>query len=479
MNQRGRRRSAVITGIAGTILLAALAPGCRKDVPLDGPSADGGGYEPGEELGGGATTTFDLGQNAFNHPAANLTDEEGSTFVVGNSFFTQNWVTAPSSTTGRDGLGPLFNAQSCSGCHLRDGRGRPAASAEGTTGFLLRLSVPGSDLFGGPAPHPTYGTQFQPLAILGVPNEGGFSIAYEPVPGTFADGTPYMLQRPSYTIAGAYGPIDDALVSPRVAQQLCGMGLLEAIPAFEILANQHIPNGDGVSGRANYVHDVALNATVLGRFGWKANEPSVRQQTAGAFNGDIGITSSLFPSDQCTSAQHDCLDAINGNDPGNAFELAPQTLDNVAFYTATLGVPVRRNAQDPTVLKGKALFTAAGCATCHRPAYVTGASAISPALAHQRIFPYTDLLLHDMGPGLADGRTDHLADGNEWRTPPLWGIGLFQTTNGHTRYLHDGRARDLTEAILWHGGEGAAAQERFRNMTASERQALLAFLHSL
>lgn len=468
-----------MAGLTGTILLAALATGCKKDVPLDMPQEEDSGYEPGEELAGGTTTTFDIGQNAFNHPAANLTDAEATMFVVGNSFFTQNWVMAPSSTTGRDGLGPLFNAQSCSGCHLRDGRGRPSSSDEGTTGLLLRLSVPGTDIFGGPAPHPVYGTQFQPRSILGVADEGAFTVSYAPLPGAFADGTPFELQRPTYAIAGNYGPIGDALISPRVGQQLCGMGLLEAIPEAEVLANISAQNADGVSGRANYVHDAAQNTTVLGRFGWKANEPSVRQQTAGAFNGDIGITSSLFPADHCTSAQHDCGAAINGDDPGNAFELAPQTFDFVAFYTATLGVPVRRNAQDPTVLKGKALFRSIGCASCHRPSYITGGSAISPALAGQRIHPYTDLLLHDMGDALGDARPDFLAEGNEWRTPPLWGIGLFQTTNGHTRYLHDGRARDITEAILWHGGEGSAAQQRFLQMSAPEREALLAFLHSL
>lgn len=476
-----RRNRAVIASIIGSVLLVTCLPGCRKDVPFgDLPEeAVVDGYEPGEERPGGATTTSDLGENAFNHGATNLSSEENSRFVVGNSFFRQNWVTAPASTLGRDGLGPLFNAQSCTGCHMRDGRGFPSDDPMQVTGLLYRLSVPGTDAYGAPLPHPAYGTQQQPHSILGVPDEGYFSIGHTPVAGTFADGTPYQLMHPVYTFSGSsYGAMDGALVSPRVGQQLCGMGLLEAINESDILANA-TNTADGISGRPNYVYDVESNSNRLGRLGWKANEPTVRQQTAAAFNGDIGITSSIFPQDHCTPAQPACTDAINGNDEGEDHELRALTLDLVSFYTATLGVPQRRNARGAEVLKGKAIFNAIGCAQCHRPKYTTGTSAISPALSGQTIYPYTDMLLHDMGADLADGRPDHLADGQEWRTPPLWGIGLFQTTNGHTRYLHDGRARDLNEAILWHGGEAAPAQQRFRELPQNERQALITFLNSL
>lgn len=476
-----RRNSAVIASIIGTVLLVAGLPGCRKDGPFE--ESPGGtepdGYEFGEELAGGATSTGDWGENAFNHAAANLSSEENSRFVVGNSFFRQNWVTAPASTLGRDGLGPLFNAQSCTGCHMRDGRGFPSMDPMQVTGILYRLSVPGTDAHGGPAPHPVYGSQQQPHSILGVPDEGHFSISYASVTGAFADGTSYELMRPTYTFSGSsYGAMDDAMVSPRVGQQLCGMGLLEAINEADILINT-LNAADGISGRPNYVHHVESNSTRMGRFGWKANEPTVRQQTAGAFNGDIGITSSIFPYDHCTPAQPACTDAINGNDEGEAFELRPLTLALVSFYTSSLGVPRRRNVRDAQVLKGKAIFNDIGCAHCHRPKYITGTSAASPAFSGQTIYPHTDLLLHDMGPDLADGRPDFLADGQEWRTPPLWGIGLFQTTNGHTRYLHDGRARDLNEAILWHGGEAAPAQERYRQLPTDQRQALITFLNSL
>jgi CxxC motif-containing protein (DUF1111 family) len=442
------------------------------------PSSDDSAYEPGEEFSGGDGTTFDFGFNAFNHPATNLTNEEDGFFVVGNSFFTQNWVIAPASTEGRDGLGPLFNAQNCGGCHFRDGRGRPPTVPNEVSGLLFRLSVPGTDNEGGPAPHPLYGGQVQPFGIPGVPDEATMQLVFDHINGTFTDGTAYELESPNYSFSGNYGSLSDALVSPRVAQQMCGMGLLEAITVSDLITNtQNVT--DGISGRLNMVWDVESQQPVVGRFGWKANMPNVRQQVAGAFNGDIGITSSIFPQDHCTPVQPACISAPNGNSDGDAFELKEHTLDRVTFYSATLGVPARRNAQDATVLKGKNVFNAIGCGSCHRAKYTTGPSIHSPALANQVIYPYTDLLLHDMGAGLADGRPDFLADGNEWRTPPLWGIGLFETTNGHTRYLHDGRARDINEAILWHGGEALPAQQRYLQLSVTDRAALISFLNSL
>jgi CxxC motif-containing protein (DUF1111 family) len=467
-----------VVRITGTVLVLCTLSSCRKDDMPELPIIDGNGYEPGEELSGGDGTTFDFGLNAFNHPASNLTNEEDGFFVVGNSFFTQNWVIAPSSTEGRDGLGPLFNAQSCSGCHVRDGRGRPPLVPSEVSGLLFRLSVPGVDNQGGPVPHPLYGEQLQPFGIQGVPDEATVQLVFDHVNGSFNDGTAYELETPNYVLNGNYGSLDDALISPRIAQQMCGIGLLEAITAIDLMTNAQTTT-DGISGRLNWVWDVEAQQAVPGRFGWKANMPNVRQQVAGAFNGDIGITSRLFPQDHCTSSQPACINAPNGNSDSDPFELKEHTLNRVTFYAATLGVPARRRAQDPNVLDGKRLFSAIGCGSCHRAKYTTGPSIHSDALSGQVIYPYTDLLLHDMGPGLADGRSDFLADGTEWRTPPLWGIGLFQTTNGHTRYLHDGRARDLNEAILWHGGEAQLAQQRYIGLSSTERAALLSFLNSL
>ena len=428
---------------------------------------------------GGDTTAFTATRNAFGLPARNLEAAERRTFAVGNSFFRQNWVTAPASTEARDGLGPTFNAMSCSACHHLDGRGRPPAGPEdGQPGLLLRLSVPGRDAHGGPLPEPVYGGQLQDRAILGVPVEGEFIIVYREVPGTFADGESYSLRHPEYRIRNlAFGAMEPGVMqSPRVAPAIIGMGLLEAIPAADIIAaaDPDDADADGISGRVNMVWDVRAGAPALGRFGWKANQPTVEQQTAGAFLGDLGITSPLFPAENCPAAQGDCRSAPSGGAP----EIGAERLGKVTRYTQTLAVPAMRGVDDPQVRQGARLFAAAGCALCHTPRHVTGTSDIA-ALRGQVIYPYTDLLLHDMGAELADGRPDFGAGGREWRTPPLWGIGLVATVNGHTMFLHDGRARNLTEAILWHGGEGAASRDAFKGLTKGERAALIRFLESL
>lgn len=467
-------RKTTIVVLSVFFAAAMLLHSCKPEKGVDG-------YEAGEENAGGATTVFDFSQNAFNHSAPNLADDEETKFSVGNSFFRQNWVIAPSSTTGRDGLGPLFNALSCSGCHLFDGRGRAPIGNEGVTGFLFRLSIGGTNGFGGPEPHPVYGGQFQNLSIPGVMNEGDFSISYQTVTGAYEDGTSYTLQKPVYTLNGNYGALTGVLYSPRVAPQMSGLGLLEAINENELLlkADEADVDGDGISGKANYVWDFKSGTTKFGRFGWKANQPNLLQQVAGAFNGDIGITSSLFPSDHCTSSQLDCKNAINGNDSAANYELSDYQLDRVTYYSATLAVPGRRNEKDATVLEGKKLFTSIGCNKCHTPSYVTGNHPDVPALSQQKIYPYTDLLLHDMGDDLSDNRPDYLATGSEWRTPPLWGIGLFLTVNKHTNYMHDGRARNLEEAVLWHGGEATGAQQQFKKLNAKQRDSLLKFLSSL
>ena len=428
---------------------------------------------------GGDTTAFAKNKNAFSLSARNLTNLERRTFEVGDSFFNQNWVTAPASTDARDGLGPTFNAQSCSSCHTHDGRGQPPADAEDPTrGLLLRLSIPGQDAYGAPLPDPNYGGQLQDRAILQVPPEGKIGLVYTEIAGTYADGSPFTLLEPRYTVVEpAFGPVHPQLmISPRVAPQVFGAGLLEAIPEEDILAqaDPEDADGDGISGKANFVWSFRLEDKVLGRFGWKAGQPTVEQQVAGAFVGDIGITSPIFAEENCPDVQQDCQDAPNGGVP----ELTEDRLRKITFYNRTLAVPAMRNVAEPQVAEGAKLFLSAGCAACHTPSHVTGESDI-PALSNQVIFPYTDLLLHDMGEGLADHRPDFMADGREWRTPPLWGLGLIETVNGHTRLLHDGRARNVAEAILWHGGEAKAAQESFKGLSKEERQALIAFLNSL
>ena len=429
---------------------------------------------------GGDTTVTSTNRNSFALAAANLNSQERLTFEIGDSFFTQNWVTAPASTEARDGLGPTFNAQSCSSCHTLDGRAQPPADNDDPErGLLFRLSIPGIDpVTGGPLPDPVYGGQLQDRAILTVPPEGRFLIDYREVPGTYEDGTPYSLLKPEYSFADlAFGPTHpDLLFSPRIAPAVFGGGLLEAIPEADILAaaDPDDANGDGISGRANMVWSVRAGDTRMGRFGWKANVPTLEQQIAGAFHGDIGITSPLFESENCPTPQADCREALNGGTP----EIPGERLAKVVFYNRTLGVPAMRDVDDPQVREGARLFLKAGCAACHTPSHTTGEHPV-PALTGQTIFPYTDLLLHDMGEGLADGRPDFLANGREWRTPPLWGIGLIENVNNHTRLLHDGRARDMAEAILWHDGEGLAAREEFRKMSREEREAVIRFLESL
>ena len=456
-----------------TLALAALAV-------LVACGDDASGYEPGEELSGGDTTVFDQGRNAFSLSARNLKGERRDRFFVGNAIFNRPWVTAPSSTTGVDGLGPTFNATSCSACHFKDGRGAPPASpGEDFLGLLLRLSIPGQDEHGGPLGEPSYGGQLNHRSILGVPAEGTTSVTYEEVPGQYGDGTPYSLRRPAYRIDGlAFGPLDPGtMISPRTAPFMIGLGLLEAIDEATILAlaDEDDADGDGISGRPNRVWDPVTRTTRLGRFGWKANQPGVTQQNAGAFLGDLGITSSLFPDESCPPPQTACAAAINGGTP----ELDGDKLDDVTYYSSLLAVPARRDFEDPGVLRGKALFRAAGCASCHVPALATADTTDLPELADQAIRPYTDLLLHDLGDDLADGRPDFLAGGREWRTPPLWGIGLIGVVNDHTLLLHDGRARDLAEAVLWHGGEAEAAREAFRTLPRDDRAALVRFLESL
>ena len=436
-------------------------------------------YQKGDELLGGQTSIYNDTPNAFAQPAPGLERDQELFFFVGNSFFNQNWVQAPASTTARDGLGPHFNTRSCAGCHFKDGRGRAPEGGEIGTGYLVRLSVPGKGFRGEPLPEPNYGGQLQDQAIDGIDVEGTLQIEYTEISGKFADGTPYSLRQPTITFANlAYGEMHpELLTSPRVANQMIGLGLLEAITEADLLANADPTdaNGDGISGRPNFVWDAYNNQTALGRFGWKANQPHLLQQVAGAFLGDLGITSDLNPNQNCTDASIACAQAIHGGEP----EISADDLHKVVLYSSSLAVPAQRTPDDAQVLKGEELFMSSGCGDCHTPQFVTGIHPTIPALSQQTIRPYTDLLLHDMGEGLADGRPDFEATGNEWRTPPLWGIGLFATVNGHTTYLHDGRARNLMEAILWHGGEAENAKNNVLNLTEAEREALIAFLESL
>ncbi|WP_340118484.1 di-heme oxidoredictase family protein [Pelagibius sp. 7325] len=500
-------RTACIVVVLLAIGPAALAAGpiaeqrtpeeAARVAAVTAPTEDFSRPEPFEALpGGAATTRAPANANAFSQPSANMSFERELDFKIGNGLFKRLWVSSPSSTTSADGLGPVFNARSCQRCHLKDGRGHPPASPEDSAiSMFLRLSIPPQDdeqrvlIASGRAaviPEPTYGTQLQDQAVRGLKAEGRMALHYVEVPVTLADGTVVSLRRPAYGIADpGYGPLHpEVMLSPRVAPPMIGLGLLEAVPEEDILrgADPDDSDGDGVSGRANRVWDNAADRLALGRFGWKAGEPDVLQQSIHAINGDIGISTPGAPAaaGDCTRNQPACLDAPDGNSPHlDGLEASAEMLQLIAFYSRNLAVPARRHLDDPQVLAGKQVFYASGCAACHRPKFVTRRDSLGEEQSFQLIWPYSDLLLHDMGEGLADHRPEGQASGREWRTAPLWGIGLTETVNGHTQFLHDGRARNLLEAILWHGGEAEAARRKVVALDGERRAALLAFLRSL
>lgn len=446
--------------------IAILVSGCGGPAPS--------AIDPSEALLGGDTTIFDDGDEAFAYPLRNMGDDQRALFQIGDGLFNRNWVAAPATPQGNDGLGPTYNAISCAACHDNNGRGAtPTSPTDPFLGLLLRLSLPGKDAHGGPLPDPNYGDQLNQFAILGVPNEGTPSVSYVEQAGTYGDGSSYSLRVPTYTISDLhFGPLGDGyLVSPRIAPQMVGLGLLEAVDESTI-AGFATQNG----GHENHVWDTAGGQLLVGRFGWKANQPSLEQQTFGAFHGDIGITSVLFPQKNCPPAQTACANALPSLTQPN---LSAMRGDAMAAHALGLAIPARRNLDDPSAQHGEQLFTQFGCATCHIPTMTTGALAGWDALSHQKIHPFTDLLLHDMGPDLADDRPDFEAGGSEWRTPPLWGLGLVQPIDGYLFLLHDGRARGFEEAILWHGGQGATARDAFRTATKSDRDSLIAFLQSL
>lgn len=443
--------------------------------------------------GGAATSTKLPNRSAFSHFSANLTFAEQRDFNLGDGLFRKLWVSSPSSTQASDGLGPLFNARSCQSCHLKDGRGHPPVAGEANTMFF-RLSRPAqtdaerqalASYVALTLPDPSYGDQLQDLAVPGLAAEAQMTMTYTEEPVTLGDGSIVSLQKPTYGLENlAYGPLDaGTTLSPRVTPQMIGMGLIEAIHPADIIAraDPDDANGDGISGRIALRRDAA-GELELGRFGWKGQNARIREQTAGAFAGDMGISTPDAPNSHgdCTARQTACLNMPTGVQTRLGTVEAPDpVLDLVTFYAQNLAVPQRRDVDDPNVLAGKQLFQSLGCASCHTPKYVTRRDAENKAQSFQLIWPHSDFLLHDMGDGLADGQTVGAASGTEWRTPPLWGIGLTEMVSGHTNFLHDGRARNLTEAVLWHGGEAQSARDAFAGLDKPDRDALLAYLESL
>lgn len=443
---------------------------------------------------GAATVRVRTDADAFSEPSGNISFEGELEFKVGNGLFRKLWVSSPSSTLASDGLGPLFNARSCQRCHIKDGRGHPPKGPEDSAvSMLILVSIPGSLDDGYPdiegylptRPDPIYGAQLQDFGIAGQVAEVRLRVEYREIEIALQGGEVVHLREPVYVLDDlGYGPLHPAaMLSPRVAPQMIGLGLLEAIPAADIIVNADPDDADndGISGRPNIVWSEEFDMPMLGRFGLKAGSATIREQSAKAFLGDIGISSPLFPSPwgDCTVAQSNCVEALHGDQDERGHEIGTEGLDLVTFYSRNLGVPARRDVDDPTVLRGKSVFHMIGCGSCHKPAFVTHRLNDRPEQSFQLIWPYTDLLLHDMGPGLADNRPESRATGTEWRTPPLWGIGLTHRVSGHTNFLHDGRARSLLEAILWHGGEAQAHRDAVVALEPEDRVALIAFLESL
>lgn len=451
---------------------------------------------------GAATVRARATADAFSQPSGNMAFERELDFKVGNGLFKKLWVSSPSSTLASDGLGPLFNARSCQRCHLKDGRGHPPEGPEDdAVSMFLRVSVPAAPeeeisrieafllSLGEDAPRtrpdPSYGGQLQDFAVAGHKAEYRLAVQYEDIEVLLSEGETAWLRKPTFTAEDlGYGPLaPGAMLSPRVAPPMIGLGLLEAIPAADILAleDPEDTDGDGISGRAQLVWSFEHERPMLGRFGWKAGAPTIREQSASAFAGDIGISSPLFPdpAGDCAAGQQACRSAPHGAGDVREFEIDAEGLDLVTFYSRNLAVPARRDAEDPQVLRGKQVFHDSGCAACHTPKFVTHRLADQPEQSFQLIWPMTDLLLHDMGDGLADNRPEGRASSREWRTAPLWGIGLTEAVNGHSQFLHDGRARSLLEAVLWHGGEAQAARDAVAEMPKADRAALIRYLESL
>ncbi len=426
-----------------------------------------------EWYSGGKQTTFSSGSSAFSQMFNGLPESKQALHEFGDVAFAATFNS--DNTQLNHGLGPIFNNQSCAFCHVADGRGKSPNAGEPLTSLLIRISLPGQGKNGEPLAVPGFGGQLQQRGIFGVLAEAGVNVSYSENIYSFSDGESYALRKPLYTFINTYMPMPaGVMLSARMATPVFGLGLLEAIPENDILAkaDENDYDGDGVSGKPNYGFDVISNTFKLGRFGWKAAQPSIIQQSAGAYVEDMGVTSFIFPNESAASQ----LQYDNKNDD---HELGDSTLYAVAYYIKTLSVPGRRNANDATVKKGKELFIATGCAKCHTPKQQTSVDIVFPEVSNQTIFPYTDLLLHDMGDDLADNRPDFKASGAEWRTSPLWGVGLTTIVNGHNNFLHDGRARSLTEAIMWHGGEAENIKKNYAALSKINRDALLKFLSSL
>ena len=421
--------------------------------------------------------TTNTSSKAFSQ-AIKLSHDEEDVHILGKSFFTVPWVEAPSATTARDGLGPLFSANTCKHCHPNNGAGVPTdKNGKITRALVMRLSLTNIKninntlmVNNGFTPEPTYGGQFSINGTSDVNYEGNVDVTYTKIKGKYPDGTAYELQQPHYTLDDLqYGKFDDAVnIAPHIALALVGLGHIDKISDEDILSHEDIAdhNNDGISGKANWVYSPETNRTELGRYTWKAAAASVKHQSANAAVNDMGLSNPLFPNENCSEAQEACNKAPKGR---GGFDLTAPRLDAIAFYLSSLKVPAQRHSAN--FEKGKKLFSSLNCTGCHVETFTTSDKV--------KIYPYSDFLLHDMGDALSDGHTMFKATANEFRTPPLWGVGLYEKVSGSLALLHDGRARTVEEAILWHGGEAQSHKKAFKALSKQERLFLVEFIKGI
>lgn len=426
-------------------------------------------------LAGGTTTTFLSDSTAYSQALSNISKSNLKRHQAGEIIFKRTFEAYGNGTN--SGLGPLFIQENCITCHIGNGRSQPPMSeVDYSSGLLMRMSIPGLGPHGEPLGVPGYGLQLQNRALPGHEPEGLIKYTYEHFYETYPDGTKVLMHRPSRSILNPYQPLPPGtMYSMRNASPLYGLGLLEAVTEEEILSRyeERDKDGDNLTGRPNYVWNSYTGKMDLGRFGWKASHPSVIQQSAEAFHQDLGITSTHFFPTENGFGQENCKTGF-----GDKPDIDSALVAEVAFYIQTLAPPAPRNQNDPVVKRGRELFIEINCSGCHTPELTTGYHPIAE-LSNQTIYPYTDLLLHEMGEGIADARPDFDASTNEWRTPPLWGIGLTKVVNPNARFLHDGRAATIEEAILWHEGESYWTMLAFKKLSATDRQAIIKFIESL
>ena len=432
-------------------------------------------------------TTNSHNKTLFTKKVSGLNDEELDNFILGKSFFRIPWVEAPSATTARDGLGPLFGANTCITCHPNNGLAKKyTKNGSPSRGYVARLSIPSNHSkehqkqlkYNGFVQEPTYGAQISLNGSKNVPFEAKPIISYEKKLIIYPDGEQITLSKPLHKHANKlydlqYGELHpQTSITSRMAQALVGLGLLDQLSDEQILENQDIDdkNNDGISGKANIVYSPEFKDFRVGKFTWKASAPSVKHQVAAAANNDMGLTNPLFTNENCTSKQIECLNAPKGDNRRgmSEFDLTQERLDAITFYVSNLKIPKSTITQKD----GEKIFKQIGCADCHKAEFTLKNG--------YKIKPFTDMLLHDMGEELSDGRAEFLATPTDWRTAPLWSIGKYHLALGEKpALLHDGRAKSVEEAILWHGGEALASKKSFMKLDKKQRKSLLSYIDEI